>query len=284
MSWIIYACGSIIMFTGLYLVQRTVAVDSKNPRATAVIFNATAVVLALLVFIFSGAFKNFSVDTSPKALGFIALAVFTYGLFERGRFMATKLLDASTYAIVGNISVLVAYICAYFLYSEPLSFSKLIGASLILVALFVVSFDKKIRRTSIFGLLIAIAVCISVGIAWSLDKMGTKLTNPETYSIIVWTAPFIFVAFPLLPLKTLKIEVKKSFSRIFIVAGLNVAGYLLQLNAFQRGDANVIIPFLQLSSFLTVILGILFLNEKQGIKRKIFAVILAIIGVFFLVQ
>ena len=66
------------------------------------------------------------------------------------------------------------------------------------------------------------------------------------------------------------------------MAGLNVAGYLLQLKALEIGDATRVIPTVQTSTLLTVILGIVFLGEKEHSAKKIFAAIIALLGVYFL--
>ena len=97
------------------------------------------------------------------------IAGIAYGFFERLRFFATKFLDASIYSIVHNISVLIAFFLSLFLYQESLTFSKMMGFVLIIIALFLVVEIKK-SKISLKGLWYGIVTSVLIGIGWSLDK------------------------------------------------------------------------------------------------------------------
>ncbi|MBU1017329.1 DMT family transporter [Patescibacteria group bacterium] len=286
MTWILLACGSVLFFTSLNLLQRIVAVESKNPRAMAVVFNFIAAVIALLIFFTMGSFRDFTLSTSPKAWLALVVASFCYAMFERGRFVASKLLDASVLTTVMNISVLVAFISAIFLYSEPLTSHKLLGGILIITALVIVSLNNnktKTKKSSAKGVAIAVLISIMLGLGWALDKLGAQSFNAETYSIFIWTVPVIFIYFPRVKFSAIKSELKIASWRVFALAGLNVVGYLLQLKALETAEATRVIPIVQTSTLFTVLMGILFLKERQHILRKIIAGVTAIAGVYFLI-
>ena len=146
MSWVILAFGSVFFFTTLNLLQRVLAVESKNARAMIILFNSIAALFAIAIFLLSGANKSFILPTDPKAYIALGIAAFCYGMYERGRFYAAKLLDASILTIIGNISVVVAFVGALFLYSESLTVTKFIGAVLVIAALFIVSLSNRVRE------------------------------------------------------------------------------------------------------------------------------------------
>ena len=108
MGWFALALSSVMFFTTLNLLQRVLAVKSRDPRAMSLVFNFIAAILAILIFFVTGSHKNFSLPTGYSAWIVLAVACLMYGLFERGRFYAAKYLDASTLIIVLNISVVVA--------------------------------------------------------------------------------------------------------------------------------------------------------------------------------
>ncbi|MBU0708957.1 DMT family transporter [Patescibacteria group bacterium] len=283
MSWIFLAFGSVIFFTTLNLLQRVLALDSKNPRAMAIVFNSIAALIALLIFTLTGAFRDFVIPSSPKAWIALLIASFCYAMFERGRFIAAKLLDASVLTTIMNIAVLVAFVGAIFFYSEPLTTNKLLGGALIIGALFLVSINNKTKKSSREGVIVAVVISIMLGLGWMLDKLGTQFFNASTYNIFVWTIPIIFIYFPHIKLQKIKMELKMASWKVFALAGLNVVGYLMQLKALETAEVTRVIPIVQTSTLFTILLGIILLKEREHIPRKIVAGLMAIAGAFFLI-
>ncbi|MFH1566050.1 MAG: DMT family transporter [bacterium] len=283
MTWVVLAFGSVFFFTSLNLLQRTLAVESKHPRAMAVLFNSIAALIALLIFAVTGSFNNFILPSSPKAWVALLIATFCYAMFERGRFIAAKLLDASVLATIMNLSVLVAFVGAIFLYSEPLTAPKLLGGILVIGALFMVSLNNKTKKSSTKGVLIAILISVMLGLGWMLDKLGSQSFNAETYSILIWTAPIILIYFPHIKFNIIKSELKLASWKIFVLAGLNVVGYLMQLKALEIAEATRVIPIVQTSTLFTILMGIILLKERDNITKKIIAGIMAIVGTYFLI-
>ena len=283
MTWARLAFGSVFFFTSLNLLQRTLAVDSKHPRAMAILFNSIAALIALLIFTITGSFKNFAIPLEPRAWIVLIIASFFYAMFERGRFVAAKLLDASVLTTVENISVLVAFIGSLFLYSEALTSHKLLGGALIIGALVMVSLNKKAKKASMKGIVIAILISIMLGLGWMLDKLGTQFFSAKTYNIFIWTIPILFIYFPHIKLDAIKSELKLASWRVFLLAGLNVVGYLMQLKALETAEATRVIPIVQTSTLFTVLLGIIILKERDHIVRKIIAGMMAITGAYFLI-
>lgn len=285
-TWFIYATSSIAFFTTLTLLQRVLAVDSKNPRAMAVIFNFIAGIFAALIFFATGAYKSFRLPSGYTPWLTLFIASLMYGLYERGRFYVAKMLDASVYTIVSNICLVVAFIGSLILYSEVLTARKIIGAFFIIAALLLVSYKKKIkekRGTPIQGIILAVVIFTLLGLGWMLDKMGTIYFNADTYNILIWLVPIIFIYFPYIKFEKIKNELKIASWKIVVLAALNVVGYLLQLKALELQEATRVIPIVQTYTLFTVLFGILILKERENIFRKIIAGLIAISGVYFLV-
>lgn len=135
------------------------------------------------------------------------------------------------------------------------------------------------------GLFYGILANVSVGIAWSLDKKGISYFNPDLYNLLVWVAPIIVISFfPLIKLSVVKKIIKKDFKQISLISFLNVGAYLFNLKALVvGGEVTKVIPIVQTSTIITIILGIFFLKERDHIVKKIVAGLIAIIGVFLLV-
>lgn len=133
------------------------------------------------------------------------------------------------------------------------------------------------------GLLIAVGINALLGVAWMLDKLGTRYFNADSYNIFVWVIPIIFIYFPHIKLQAIKKEFQQASWKVVVLAGLNVVGYLLQLKALQIAEATRVIPIIQTYTLLTVIAGIVLLHERENMFRKLLAGAMALIGVFLLV-
>ncbi len=284
MNWIYYSFSAAILFAILNLLQRKIALNTKNPRAMSVVFNVEAAILATILSIALGTYKNFTLPTAKEAWIFMLIAALMYGLFERGRFLAAKLLDASVLTIITDLSLAITFVGSSFLYSEPLTPSKLLGASLILISLILVSTIKSNhKKISVKGIGVAALISIFLGIGWMLDKKGAIFFNPGTYNIFIWVVPLIVIYFPYVKFKDLVYEAKTSSWKILIIASLNVVGYFLQLKAVEVAEATRVTPIVQLSTLITVVFGIIILKEKDDVWKKMIAAILGLLGAFFLV-
>ena len=272
-----------ILFTSLNLLQRVLAVNSRNSRAMAVLFNSIAAFMALLIFIAAGSYKNFALPSAPKAWLGLLVASLCYATFERNRFTVAKLLDASVMATVQNISLLVAFTGGLFFYSESLAISKLLGGALIIGALFLVSVDDSPRKSSRKGIVLAVLISIMLGLGWILDKLGAQFFGPPSYNIFAWSLPIVFIYLPGVKFRAIETELRIASWRVFLLAGLNVTGYLMQLEALKMAEATKVIPIVQTSIIFTVLLGIVLLKEREHALRKIVAALMAILGVYFLI-
>lgn len=284
MEWFYFACSSIIFFTSVDLLQRILATNSKNHRAMAFLFNSFATFFALIMFLVRNGVSDFSLSAPREAWLFVAIASLMYAGFERYRFKAAKLLDASIFATVLNVSVVVAFVGSVFLYKEPLGLTKIIGSLLILVALILVSFGRKSKKhLSGKGLILGISISTILGLGWMLDKKGTLYFGSDIYNILLWGIPVFFIYFPYISYKDLAAEFRLGNWKILLLSALNVVGYYLQLRALEIGEATKVIPIVQTTTLFTVLFGILLLKERDNVGKKIIAAILALTGVYLLV-
>lgn len=284
MSWLYYASTSVLFFVILALLQRKISIDSKYPRAMSVVYNFFASCFAVFIFGFSGGFNNFALPKAKEAYVYLIVAVLCYGLYERGRFFVAKHLDASINAIISNIALVVAFVGATFLYGESVTTNKQVGAMLILVSLFLISWQKiRPKSFSVKGFFVGVLITVFAGIGWMLDKKGALHFTANNYVMLGWVLPLIIIYLPYTKINEIKFEIKRSFWGIVLMSFLNVVGYYLQLKAMEMGEATRVIPMVQSYAVITVIMGIIILKESEYFGRKIIAGVVAFIGSYFLV-
>lgn len=281
MTWLYLSLATALCYACLNIFSRIVSVDSKNPRALSIAFNLVSTVMAVILLLLTGSFKNLSLPTQTEAWIYFLIAAFFYGIFERLRFFATKMLDASIYSIIGNISVIIAFSISLILYNETLTISKFAGSFLILLSLLMVIEIKK-SKISVKSLIVGLIASIAVGIAMGLDKKGATFFNPEVYNLLLWVAPLIILYVPGITFKEIKDQFKKFSWKIYLLSFFNFIGFYLGLKAFLLAEATKVIPVIQLSTIMTVIVGIFLLKERNNLFKKIIAGVIAVIGVFLL--
>ena len=248
------------------------------------VFNLWASLFVIILFFLTGSYRHLSFPTEPLAYVFMLVACAAYAAFERWRFTAAKLLEASVLSIISNLSAVIAFVLAVFLYSEPLTVEKIIGGGLIIFALFLVNWTGKSKeKVSLKGIMVATFIFTALGVAWSLDKKGAQYFNADTYQIFVWIVPLVFIYFPYVKRSELIREAKRTSWKVVLLAILNVVGYYLQLKAFELTEATLLIPVLQTSTLLTVALAIIIFGEKEHKYKKVIAAIIALFGSYLLI-
>jgi drug/metabolite transporter (DMT)-like permease len=281
MTWLYYSLGAAVSFTFLNILSRILTVESKNPRAFSIVFNIICIIMSLILFIVVGSYKTISLPTRIDAWIYLLIASFFYGLNERFRFLISKILEASIYSVLSNITVIIAFFISFFLYKETLTTTKFFGSILILLSLVLVTELKKSKLSS-KGIFLGIVTSIYLGIAMSLDKKGAIFFNPEMYNILLWAVPFIVLYFPGIKIKEIKAEFKQFSWKIILLAFFNFVGFYLGLKAFLLAEATKVIPVIQATTLMTVIAGVFLLKERSNLAKKIIAGLIAVLGVFLL--
>ncbi len=279
MTWLQYLIPAVFSFAILQILQRKIGVNSANPRASAVVFNGIAGLLAFLLFIALGDYQRLDIPTTPTPWIFLGLGSVFYGLFERYRFSASKHLEASILVVINNWSFVVGYIGVVLLYQESITIQHLFGAGLILLSIMLVSVPKS-KNVSItkIGLLFGFLTSTLIGLAQIFDKAGAENFSPALYSIIVWLTPIPFIIFPKLKFSQIKQEIHQSGKTIFVMSLINVIGYFLALKALEIGTAVTVVPMIQMYAIITVLFAAIFLKEREHLFLKCIAATIALIG------
>lgn len=282
----IFVFPAIFIFAALAILQRKVGIQTAHPRISGILFNGMAGVLAFALFLFSGGLQHLQLPTTLQPWIFLGLAGLFYGLYERYRFSASKYLEASILVVINNWSFIVGFLGVLLLYQENITIMQLVGAGLILCSIILVSLPKKDKPIKVaitkLGLLFGFLTSSLIGLAQVFDKAGAENFSPALYSIIVWLTPILFVLFPKVKVSDMAIELKQSGRAIFVMALLNVVGYYLALKALEVSLAVKVVPILQISSVLTVLLAAVFLKERKNLKLKLLATSVALAGLWLL--
>ena len=203
--WEGYAALAVIGSGVLVIVQRLVAVKSQNHLAGVMAFNLVSAALAVGVSLIANRGWHPVWPTVPRAYIFMGIGVLVYGLYERLRFKAASGVEASEFAVIGNVSIMVSFIGSALLYQEGFGLAKIAGTALIIAAITLISWQPEthIFRKAAGWVLLAQFI---LGVAAATDKMGVMYFRPELYIILLWLLPLTVIWVFRLPLPVLSID------------------------------------------------------------------------------
>lgn len=279
--WLIFSISAALIFTSVNLLTRILAVKSVNPRAFSLVYSLWGVLFACSVFVLERSVAPDIWRLPPIQYVLLAAAALMYGVFERSQFIARKHIEASTLVILFRLTPVVAFAGSLIVFGESVTLGKLIGAALIIgSSLLVLHKNPQIKNAHALG--IALMCAIALGLAWMLDKPASVGLPASFYSAIMWVLPVPIVIFPSLPSTVIKREFVSGGWKLALSAFLNVLGFVLYLKALSLAEASRVIPIVSSSATLVILGGIIFLNERTYLMKKLIAGVLMFIGILLL--
>lgn len=254
--------------------------DKTDPYAYTIIFQSLLVFLSLPIAIIHGFyFPHVSIDSV-----FFVLAAIFWGAATFFIFKAMHLLQASEVKILTTAGVIVTILVSVIFLHEAFGYVKIIGTAITFIAVFMVSnLHKGFRFNK--GIIFALLATSCAGIAIVLDGVNVINYDVISYSIVI----DILIVAMLLTLRPKALHKWKEYVNtnflqkmlpLGIFSALQGFAYLFALQTpgviAQAGAIR------QSSVILTVILAMIFLNERDNIPKKLIATILVTVGVILL--
>lgn len=276
-----------ILFVVLYIISsitynqfyKVTTQKCKNDGALTALLQIIAGLTALITLPF---FKL----TFPNSLSvwlLLLLACIFYALSDRMNTTVRSGLEASTFGIILQVSTVFMTLAGLFFFKEPFVLKKMIGAIMIILSNILVFYQKgkgKINKYVIMGIFSNLAYAFAL----FLDVNISDSFNLAIYVAITLIVPALFIIIgERIKVKDIIEEYKiGDKAPIFITSigwGLMI---IFQLMAFKLGDVTTISPLLSLTVIGNVIIGYLFLNEKDNLPKKIIAAIMIIISILLI--
>lgn len=279
-TWYLYIIFFLIFHTAFTLLFRTIS--KNNPHHYKVIISTVFVFLWLSGMIFSLVTGHIDFRNVIKVLPYLIVGgiIFAYANVYGSKAMGR--IDAAQHTILSILRVVITVIASSILLNEGLSNIQILGTILILSAVLISTFRLTRRSFNVDHYsLIAILSSILIGVAITNEKYILNYMNIQTYLIVGWgfqTISLLLITFK--ELKNIQFFVKnKIFSKLVflgILRGLSGIAFVSSLISSNNSSLTSIS-----SSFIVIcvtIAAIIFLNEKDHIKKKIISAILATVG------
>lgn len=281
MDWFLLTILSVFLGSVANVLQRVLMkYDKSNPYSYAIVFHFLLGGVNLVFGILNGADFTFH---NENAL-FLILGTVFWGICTVLLFKALQLLESSEVTILSTLRVPIAVIAAIVLFQESFDYQKMLGMIIIIVATILVTNFKKGFKFNI-GVVYVLGVALFSGLGIIVDTLAVK-----HYDVVFYNTITNFLIVPLLLLfrpRALK-EWTHFFQPDFLIRMLPLAifstaqaiTYLYSLTS--EGNTSQIATIRQSQLIITVLLAIIFLNERNNLLRKLIAAILVTIAVILL--
>jgi drug/metabolite transporter (DMT)-like permease len=264
---------------GLYGIAFKIASDHLSPIAGQLLSTAGLLLPALFLI---GPVVRERRSTAGLFIGFISGVCGALGNFA----LLASLGAGGQAAIVFPLTALyplVTVVIAVLLMRERARRVQVIGMCLAILAVLLLSVDVSASYTRVdlklsTALLYAFAALLAFGLAAVFQKVATNRVSAET-AFATFAAGFIPPSILILLLEPLSVNLPVSAALWAIAGGLlNGLGVLATLAAYRRGGkASVVTPLAAIYPMITVILAVVFLDEKL-VAVQIAGIALALVG------
>lgn len=277
--WILFVILYIItsvMYTQFYKVTTN---KSKDDGA----LTALLQLIAGLSILITMPFFPFTFPSSWVTVGLLAIACIFYALSDRMNTTVRGGLEASTFSIILQLATVFMIVAGLLFFKEPFVLKKMIGAALIIFSN-IMMFYKKGKQKFDKYVIMGIIANLAYAIALFLDVNISESFNLSIYVALTLIIPAIFIIIAeRIKVKSIINEFKIGDKLPIFATSLSWSFMIIfQLLAYRSGDVTTIAPLLSLTVIGNVIVGYIFLHEKDNLPKKILAAILIIISVFLI--
>lgn len=279
MDWTIYLIAYLILGVIFDQSYKVATRNLKNAGALTILLEFIGTVTVL----FAIPFFEMKFPTDPKVYIFLTLAIVFYAINDRLNTTVRSGMEASTFSIIKQLSSVFMIFAGILFFKEEFILNKFIGAILIILSN-VLIFYKKERTKPNKYVLLGILANLFYAIALFLDVNISESFNLPIYVAISLGLPTILIALAeRIKPKEIINEFKVGNKSAILLTAITWSYMILaQLRAYQLGNVSIVAPLCALTVILNVIVGYIFLKEKDNLVRKIISAFLIILGIILI--
>ena len=278
-NWLVYVMLYLILATAFTQFFKVTTKTLKKAGALTILLQMMAGITALILC----PFFEFKFPTDINVYIMLGLSIIFYAITDRINTTVRSGIEASTFSMLKQLSTTFMIFAGLIFFKEEFILNKFIGAMLIIFSNILIFYKKgKFEFNKYIGL--GILANITFTIALFLDVNISDNFNLPFYVALTLIIPalLIMIAERIKP-SEIKEELvngnKKAIAITAISWGLMI---VVQLRAYQLGNVTIVAPLCALTVILNVIIGYIFLNEKDNLLRKIISEILIIISIILI--
>lgn len=278
-NWVVLVIMYLVLATLFTQFYKIATKTMQKTGALTVLLQVMAGITALLLC----PFFEFKFPTDIRIYIMLGISIIFYTISDRVNTTVRSGIEASTFNILQQLSTTFMIFAGLVFFKEEFVLIKFIGAMLIIFSNILIFYKKGKFE---FNKYIALGILsnISYTIALFLDVNNTEHFNLPFYVAMTLIIPSIIVMiFDRVKPSEIKNELVKGNKKAIMITALSWGTMIIsQLRAYQLQKVSIVAPLCALTVILNVIVGYLFLKEKDSMIKKIMAAILIIISVILI--
>lgn len=275
-NWVFYVILYIVLSTIFTQFYKISTKNLNNAGALTVVLEIIGVIAALLIC----PFFEIKFPSDIKIYAFLGLSIIFYAITDRVNTTVRSGIEASTFSMLKQLSTTFMILAGIILAKEDFILHKFIGAMLIIFSNVFIFYQKgkfKMNRYIWLGVLANIAYTIAL----FLDVNISDNFNLPFYVALTLGIPALLICLvERIKFSEIKNEFKNADKKVIFTTGITWSlSIIAVLRAYQLQNVSIVAPIGSLTVLSNVIVGYLFLNEKDNLLRKIIAGILIVISI-----
>lgn len=277
--WVIFVILYIILAVSFTQFYKVVTRTSNSDGTLTVLLQFIAGTFALLL----SPFFKFTFPTDWKVYMFLGIACIFYAISDRMNTTVRSGIEASTFSIIKQLSTVFMIVAGLLFFKEPFVLKKIIGAALIIFSNILIFYKKGKQKFDKYVIL-GIISNLAFSVALFLDVNISDNFNLAFYVALTLFVPAIFITIAeKVKLSNIKKEFMNGNKKAILITSFCWGTMIVaQLRAYQLGSVTTVAPLCALTVIGNVLVGYLFLKERDGLLKKIIAALLIIISVLLI--
>ena len=264
--WLLFVFMYIVLAVAFTQFYKIVTKTSKSDGTLTVLLQFLAGISALLLC----PFFKFTFPTDWKVYLFLGIACIFYAISDRMNTTVRSGIEASTFSIIKQLSTVFMILAGLLFFKETFVWKKIIGAGLIIFSNILIFYKKgnqKLDKYVVLGIISNIAFSIAL----FLDVNISDNFNLAFYVALTLLIPALFITIAeRIKLSNIKKEFQNGNKKAILITSLCWGTMIVvQLKAYQLGDVTSVAPLCALTVIGNVIVGYLFLKERNNLLKKL---------------
>ena len=278
-NWLLYVILYLIVETTFIQFYKMATKIIQKTGALTVLLEMIGGLVALVLCLFF----EIRFPTDIRIYIMLAISIICYTVKDRLDTKVMSGIEASTFNILQQLSTTFMIFAGLIFFKEEFILAKFIGAMLIIFSNVLVFYQKGKFEFNKYVLLGIISNLVFT-VALFLDVNISEHFNLPMYAAITLIIPAILIMiFERIKPSEIKNEFANGNKKAILITAITwPIAIITQLRAYQLGNVTIVAPLCALSVMLNVIVGYLFLKEKDNLLRKIISAILIIISIILI--
>lgn len=251
----------------------------KKAGALTVLLQMMAGLTALLLC----PFFEFKFPTDISVYIMLGISILFYAMTDRINTTVRSGIEASTFSMLKQLSTTFMIFAGLIFFKEEFVLTKFIGAMLIIFSNVLIFYQKGKFEFNKY-ILLGILSNITFTVALFLDVNISDNFNLPFYVALTLIIPaLLIIIFERIKPSEIKNELVNGNKKAIVITAVSWSTAIIsQLRAYQLGNVTIVAPLCALTVILNVIVGYLFLKERDNLLRKIISAILIIISIILI--